>query len=187
MRKSVKDFVRICAASVPIHGPVFEFGSLQVKGQEGFADLRPYFSGKKYIGCDLVKGAGVDQILDAQKTGLPDESIGTAICCDTLEHVEDFFSVFKEMYRILSSNGVLIVSTVMNFSIHEYPRDFWRFTPGGIDYLLKEFPLRFVVSAGAKENPHTVVGIGIKNKDVQTYSLKANLAVWEKRWFVKNQ
>ncbi|MQY58055.1 MAG: hypothetical protein GH144_00405 [Clostridia bacterium] len=49
----VKQFVEIVAETMPITEPIFEFGSLQVPGQEGFADLRPLFPNKEYVGCDI--------------------------------------------------------------------------------------------------------------------------------------
>ena len=42
----VKQFVKIVAETMAITEPIFEFGSLQVSGQEGFADLRPLFPNK---------------------------------------------------------------------------------------------------------------------------------------------
>jgi hypothetical protein len=47
MRESIKQFVEIVADMLPILEPIYEFGALQVPGQEGFADLRPIFAGKK--------------------------------------------------------------------------------------------------------------------------------------------
>ena len=56
MRESIKQFVKVVADKLPILEPIYEFGSLQVPGQESFADLRPFFPGKEYIGCDLKRG-----------------------------------------------------------------------------------------------------------------------------------
>jgi hypothetical protein len=60
MRSSIKQFVKVCSGALPIAEPIFEFGSMQVPGQEGLADLRPLFPGKKYVGTDMAKGLGVD-------------------------------------------------------------------------------------------------------------------------------
>jgi hypothetical protein len=65
MRESIKQFVKIAADTLPILEPIYEFGALQVPGQEGFADLRPIFAGKEYVGCDMREGPGVDRILKA--------------------------------------------------------------------------------------------------------------------------
>ena len=56
MRELIKQFVKICAETLPISEPIYEFGSFQVAGQEGFADVRPIFQGKEYIGCDIRGG-----------------------------------------------------------------------------------------------------------------------------------
>ncbi|MBW1989691.1 MAG: hypothetical protein JRI97_09100 [Deltaproteobacteria bacterium] len=45
MRQTIKDFVSIVAETLPIHEPVYEFGSLQVEDQEGFKSLLADFSG----------------------------------------------------------------------------------------------------------------------------------------------
>ena len=68
--------------------PIYEFGALQLPGLEEFADLRPFFRGKSYVGCDMREGRGVDKVLNLHNIDLPDESVGTVITLDTLEHVE---------------------------------------------------------------------------------------------------
>lgn len=124
MRELVKQFVKICAETLPISEPIYEFGSLQVPGQEGFTDLRPFFPEKKYIGADMRKGAGVDVILNLHNINLPSESVGTVLIFDTLEHVEFVRKAIKESHRILEPNGILIISSVMNFPIHDHAYDY---------------------------------------------------------------
>lgn len=167
MRESIRQFVRICAETLPISEPVYEFGSLQVPGQEGFANLRPLFSGKKYVGADMRQGPGVDLILNLHDIKIPSESVGTVIIMDTLEHVEFPRKAIEEVHRILKPNGTLIISSVMKFPIHDYPYDYWRFTPEAFKSLLRPFNSRFVDFAGESVFPHTIVGIGIKEGDWQ--------------------
>jgi len=164
MRKIIKDFVKKCSKNLPIIEPIYEFGSFQVPKQIGFADLRPYFKGKKYVGCDMREGNGVDEILDLHKIDLPDSSVGTVLCLDTYEHVEFPRKATKEVYRILKPNGVFILSSVMNFPIHSYPDDYWRFTPAGFKSLLGIFNSSWVGFLGDKIFPHTILGVGIKGK-----------------------
>lgn len=162
MRESIKQFVKICAETLPISEPIYEFGSLQVHGQEGFADLRPLFPGKKYIGADMREGSGVDIVLNLHHINLSLESVGTVLILDTLEHVEFPRKAIEEIYRILKPCGILIISSVMNFPIHDYPYDYWRYTPEAFKSLLKPFTFSFVDLAGESNFPHTVVGIGFK-------------------------
>ena len=162
MRSSIRDFVEICVKHLPPTAPVIEFGALQVSGSPE-EDLRPLFEGLEYIGSDLRSGPGVDRILDLHDIELPDASVGCVVCVDTLEHVEYPREALREMHRILEPGGMLILTSVFSFPIHNYPHDFWRFTPEGFKSLLKIFETRFVGSFGLSEDsPQSVVGIGIK-------------------------
>ena len=64
MRDHNKAFCRLVAETFDCPGPVFEFGSYQVEGQEGYANLRGLFPGKEYVGCDMRPGPGVDRVED---------------------------------------------------------------------------------------------------------------------------
>jgi hypothetical protein len=43
VRKSIRSFIQMVSETLTVPEPIYEFGSLQVEGQEGFADLRPLF------------------------------------------------------------------------------------------------------------------------------------------------
>jgi SAM-dependent methyltransferase len=167
MRKLLKQFAKLCSKNLPINDPIYEFGSLQVSGQEGFADLRSYFPGKKYIGADMRPGLGVDVILDLHKLELASETAGTVLFFETLEHVEYPHKAMEEIYRIMKPKSILIISSVLNFPIHDYPYDYWRFTPACFSSLLKSFDSSFVQYFGKKSFPHTVVGIASKGMTLE--------------------
>jgi len=162
MRQVIKDLVSIAASTLPIEEPIYEFGSLQTLDQEGFADLRPLFPGKAYVGADMRHGMGVDQILNLHEINLPSETVGTIICLDTLEHVEYPHKALGEIHRVLKPDGIAIISSVMHFPIHDHPYDYWRFTPEAFRSLLKPFTDSFIGFAGKDDFPHTVIGIGFK-------------------------
>lgn len=162
MRQIIKDFISLCAQNLELTPPIYEFGSLQVPGQEGFADLRPLFPGAKYIGCDLQSGPGVDKIIDLHQIELPSTSVNTALCLDTFEHVEYPRKAIAEIHRILSPGGILILTSVMRFIIHEYPFDYWRFTPEGFSSLCQIFPYAYVMPIGDPRFPHTIIAIAWK-------------------------
>jgi SAM-dependent methyltransferase len=182
MRESIRQFVNICAETLPITEPIYEFGALQVPDQVGFADLRPFFPGKEFYGADIRSGPGVDFILDLHKIDLPSESVGTVLCLETLEHVEFPWRAVAEMHRILRSDGILIMSSVMNYPIHNNPSDYWRFTPEGFKSLLQPFAVAYVNYAGMSHFPRTVLGIGLKEAapEATLDLLEEKLQEWKK-------
>lgn len=184
MRESIKQFAKICAENLPISEPIYEFGSLQVPGQEAFADLRPFFSGKKFVGADMQEGPGVDMVLDLHQINLPSESVGTVLILDTLEHVEYLRKAVEEAHRILKPNGIIIISSVMNFPIHDFPYDYWRFTPEAFKSLLKPFTSSIVDTLGETIFPHTVIGVGLKGfvLEADIDGFKKRLKSWKKYW-----
>ena len=181
MRQTIRDFVSLAAATLPIAEPIWEFGALQVPGQEGFADLRSIFPGRQYFGADVREGPGVDRVLDLHRIDLPAGSAGTVICVDTLEHVEYPHRALEEMHRILRPDGIVVISSVMAFAIHDFPQDYWRFTPEGLKSLLKPFAGSFVGFAGDPGFPHTVVGVGFKGSAPDLSAFSGRFAEWQRK------
>ena len=163
MREMHNRFVKIFAQIFNAPQPIVEVGSFQVKGQEFMADLRPYFPNKKYIGCDMRKGKGVDKIDNVEKLSFKNNSIGTVICLNTLEHVQNPIKAVEEMYRVLKPGGFLVLSSLMDFEIHDYPHDYWRFTPECFELLTRQFKNRLVGWEGRSGKPHSVYAIACKH------------------------
>ena len=178
MRRAIKEFVQIVASTIPVKGPIYEFGSYQVETQEGFADLRPFFPGKDYIGTDMREGPGVDIVLNLHDLELPANTVGTALCLETLEHVEYPHKALEEIHRVLQPDGTVVISSTMLFPIHDFPYDYWRFTPEAFKSLLKPYNGVFVGFAGDKTFPHTLVGIGFKGSVPDLATLEKNYAEW---------
>jgi len=164
MRQSVKDYLLKVISRFPPIEPIYEIGSYRVKGQEEFADLRPFFPGKVYVGCDMRPGPGVDRIEDVHCLRIKSNSVGTILIMDTLEHVENVHRAMDEIYRVLMPRGMVIMSSVMNFPIHDYPSDYWRFTPKAFELLLKRFDYYEVEFDGDPSFPVGIYGFGIKGE-----------------------
>lgn len=164
MRRSIYKLIKCLSSEIPFDEPIFEFGSLQVPGQENRSDLRPFFPGKEYVGCDFRPGRGVDRILDLHKIDLPDNSVGAIIMLDVLEHVKFLSPAMDELYRILKPGGVVIITSVMFFPVHDHPSDYWRFTPAGFAALLGAFPTSTIDSVGLPAFPSTIVALAFKGE-----------------------
>mgnify|MGYP002336355405 CR=1 FL=1 len=156
------EFARDVAGSFPVAEPLGEIGARAAEGQEGIADLRSIFGAATHIGCDIQEGPGVDRIEDVHALSFDDESVGTVICLETLEHVADPLRAVREMHRVLRPGGVLAISSLMFFPIHAHPWDYWRFTPEGFELLLEPFESKLVVAQGWDLMPEGVFGVGVK-------------------------
>jgi SAM-dependent methyltransferase len=181
MRQGIRDFVETVSRILPIPEPVYEFGAWQA--QPGFSDLRPFFPNKQYYGCDIHPGIGVDKILDIHSTGLPDGSVGTILLLETLEHVQFPVRALSEAHRILKQGGSVILSSPLDYPIHD-AHDYWRFMPEGLLTLLEDFQTKIVESAGNESFPATVVGIGFKGDlpgEIKQ-RLISDLKLWKKSW-----
>ncbi len=162
MRPHIHEFFQKCAASLPCREPIVEIGAFQVPGQEAIADLRPLFPGRRYLGCDMQHGTGVDQIENIHQLSFANNSVGTFLLADTLEDVNDPIRGMREVHRCLAEDGIVIFTSVMHFPIHGYPNDYWRFTPEAFRALADPFPTRAIFYAGPSNFPHTVCGIAAK-------------------------
>src|SRR5206468_8321209 len=137
MRKNVRALVGIAESALDLPEPIVEFGSYQVTGQEEAINLRLFFPGKRFIGCDMRPGPGVDRVEDLESLTFEDDSVGAVIMIDTLEHVRDCRRALAEVHRVLKPNGIVVASSVMDFYIHNHPSDYWRFTPSAFEYLFQ--------------------------------------------------
>lgn len=185
MRDAILEFVKLCSETLPIREPIYEFGGYQVAGQEGWADLRRFFPGKTYVGTDMREGPGVDMIVNLHDIQLPSDSVGTVLMLDTMEHVEFPQKAMEGIYRILMPEGLVIMSSVMDFPIHDTPYDYWRFTPEAFRSLLKPFGESWVGFSGKRLFPHSILGIGCKKGTIQQEffeEFEKRFSAWKDFW-----
>jgi len=94
---------------------------------------------KEHLGVDHVETQHdrtcVDIFASAYDTTLPDASADTVLCTAVLEHLERPQDAIREMYRILKPGGYVILTAPLFWHLHEEPRDFYRYTKYGLEYL----------------------------------------------------
>ena len=104
----------------------------------------PLFPGKRYIKQDMqdFDPPCIDVVCDiCDMKPIADQSIGLVLNLEALEHIPYPQKAIDEIYRVLRPEGLLILTTVMNFRIHPCPKDYWRFAPDGLALLLSRFKI----------------------------------------------
>jgi SAM-dependent methyltransferase len=104
--------------------------------------VKPYYpmlAGRaaEYRGLDAAWGPGVDDIGVVEKLPYEDRSFDVVLCTQVLEHVVDPAQAVGEIARVLTGDGVALVSTHGVFLYHPDPVDFWRWTHAGLEQLFR--------------------------------------------------
>jgi len=70
-----------------------------------------------------------DVLYDGERLPFEERSFDTVLSLQVLEHTPRPGDLLAEMARVLSEDGVLIVTVPFSFRLHEEPHDYFRFTP----------------------------------------------------------
>lgn len=80
----------------------------------------------------------VDIFANLDNLPFQDKEFDVVLCTNVMEHVANGKEAFKELSRVLKSDGVLILSIPFLYPMHEAPYDFYRYTKYGIQHMLEE-------------------------------------------------
>lgn len=171
MTKPLRELIKIISNTVSAPRKVIEVGSRQAVNQEDIADLRDLFAQSVYVGVDMEDGPGVDVVQKGEALPFGDSSVEMILCLETFEHCDKPWEVAKEIERVISKDGVVVVSSQQNFPIHMHPSDYFRYTPYGLKSLFPKLSSQLVVTISppfddeVSLNPQHVILIGTKNKN----------------------
>lgn len=173
MRRAINTSARLFSESFKPSGPVVEIGSLYLPGYEELCNVRRYFNGLEYIGCDIRQGLGVDRVEDAQALRFADRSVGTVLLLETLEHLPYPEKAIAEAWRVLRDEGLLALSVPFNYRLHGFPTDYWRFTASGVHTLLSGFPDKLIFALGPQVKPAFIFAVAAKTASGEFRERKA--------------
>lgn len=97
----------------------------------------------EYIGLDYPSTAIVmyktlpDVFADGGQLPIKDACIDTVLLLEVLEHIADAQSVVAEIHRVLKPGGSLLLSMPFLYPIHDAPYDYQRYTPYGLQHILR--------------------------------------------------
>ena len=151
MREAVIDYVKWAIERFPHEEPILD----TCAGWEPNY-YRHLFPGKRYIKQDMrdFDPPCIDVICDiSDMKPISDKSIGLVLNLESLEHLPYPQRAIDEIHRVLRPDGLLILTTVMHFKIHPCPKDYWRFTPQGLEFLLGRFKILDMTLEGSLKRP----------------------------------
>ena len=95
---------------------------------------------RRYLTIDIETPKVKPGILgEAQYLPIASGSVDVCLCTQVLEHVENPSKVVSELARVLKEGGILLLSTHGVFHYHPYPHDYWRWTPEGLDKIIRQY------------------------------------------------
>lgn len=125
-----------------VAGPILEIGS---RDHGNTNDFRSHFPRLDYLGVDMESGKGVDlvcdfvdplEIVDAQLGGI---RFRTVICLSVMEHCRQPFRMAENITALTEPGGLLFLSVPWVWNMHDFPDDYWRFTPSAVRLLFPRF------------------------------------------------
>jgi SAM-dependent methyltransferase len=138
---TIDNFVRGVAAEIPAGKRVLDAGA-------GEGRFKPFFAHTAYVGIDFGQGdyswdySGLDVIGKLEDLPFPDSSFDHVLSVVVLEHTPQPGRVIEEFYRVLKPGGMVHLVVPHMWEEHQRPHDFFRFTSGGIRYLLQAAGIR---------------------------------------------
>jgi SAM-dependent methyltransferase len=107
-----------------------------------------------YVNVDIVALPGVDVVATGELLPFRSRLFQRVECDAVLEHVEHPQRVMAEIERVLAPGGFAHIVAPFCHPLHEYPRDFRRFTPDGLRQLAGGLD---VVAEGWRTGPTATV------------------------------
>jgi len=123
----------VAAHAQMLAGRVIDYGC----GNKPFEEL--LVNATALVGVDIEQSSErrVDVLIRPRdELPFPGGWFDNGLCTEVLEHCEDPGEVLRELGRVIRPGGCLLISTPFVWPLHEEPRDFFRFSPHALRYLL---------------------------------------------------
>lgn len=132
---------------------ILELGSGEkVKGKFIYSDKNKFHPSNEFIRSDIYPEFG-HMVVDVTTMSFKEE-FDMILCLNVLEHVFEFHTAVKKMYKALKPGGILVISTPYAYPIHMPPNDFFRYSAFALKKLLKDFTQVRIWRGGLKALPN---------------------------------
>lgn len=159
-------FLESNAKHLPKVSNVLEVGSFDPGNNQMF---RRNFPGVNYVGVDIQPGDNVDIVCNFEQDEIPElsgQEFDLAICCSVLEHSFEPWKIAHNLTKCIRNGGFIYISVPWVWRYHEYPSDYWRFSPECVKRLFSQFePINVVYSTTRAREFYSIESspIGIDN------------------------
>ncbi|HEY2931197.1 MAG TPA: class I SAM-dependent methyltransferase [Acidobacteriota bacterium] len=112
----------------------------------GSAPYRSLFSKSEfdYVAVDSLAVPNLSAQAEAAQLPFFDGSFDVVLSNQVLEHVTDPCGAARELQRVLSDRGYLLVSCPFVWEVHNFPADYWRFSSQALRLLFSEMDLVYL-------------------------------------------
>jgi len=138
---SIENFVRGVAGEIPAGKRVLDAGAGQCRFKELFRHV-------EYVAVDFAQGdpkwnySHLDAIGRLEDLPFASGSFDHVLCVVVLEHTPQPGRAIEEFRRVLKAGGMVHLVVPHMWEEHQKPHDFFRFTSGGVRYLLQSAGIR---------------------------------------------
>jgi SAM-dependent methyltransferase len=138
---AIHDFVESVASNTRSGAAVLDAGA-------GECRFKPLFRNAEYVGIDFAQGdpswdySKVDVIGRLEQMPFSDQTFERVLSIVVLEHTPEPAIAIGEFNRVLKHGGSVHIIVPHMWEEHQKPFDFFRFTSGGIRYLLESAGFR---------------------------------------------
>jgi len=118
-------------------GLLLDFGC----GNKPYKEL---FEVNEYIGVDMVesghnhKNENIDVYYDGKILPFQDNHFDSIFSSEVFEHIFNLDEILKELYRVLKTDGYILITIPFVWNEHEVPYDCSRYTSFGINHILEK-------------------------------------------------
>lgn len=99
-----------------------------------------------YIACDVKKNENINILCDVTNLNFPPESFDTVISTQVFEHIDNPFTVAREIKKVLKTGGNAIITAPFMFPIHADPKDNFRFSKEGLEEIFGSLGFKIIDS-----------------------------------------
>ena len=118
------------------HGVVLDLGC----GRSPFKEL--FVSASQYVRIDRCPIDAQMIVSDIRTIPMRDASADCILLSQVLGDVSDLPALFKELKRVLTHDGKILVYESISYPQHDLPNDYWRVLPNGLAWVAAQANLR---------------------------------------------